>query len=105
MSDGDDIDTRLTSALERKPAVDVPAGFAARVAAQLPVQMAAVAPTTRYGLMAARIAMGVVLVALVVLATHSTGHTLVGVALQWVLYAELVGLAAWLTGVWKPMES
>jgi hypothetical protein len=83
----------------------VPAGFAARVAGQVPVRRAVAVPTARYGLLAARIGMGVLLLALVVLAMRSTGRTIFGVVLEWILCAELAGLAAWLSGVWRPMES
>ena len=105
MSDVDSMEERLTRALERKPAVDVPAGFAARVAAQVPVRRAVAVPTARYGLLAARIGMGVLLLALVVVAIHFPGRTMFGVALEWILCAELAGLAIWLGGMWKPMES
>jgi hypothetical protein len=105
MNEGDTIDARLTRALERKPAVDVPAEFAARVAAQVPVRRAVALPPARYGLLAARVGMGVLLVALVVLAMRSTGHPVLGEALEWVLCAELAGLALWLSGVWKPVWS
>jgi len=105
MSEVDSMEERLTRALERKPKVDVPAGFAARVAGQVPVRRAFAVPAARYGLLAARIGMGVLLLALVVVAMRSTGHTMFGVALEWILCAELAGLAAWLSGVWKPSAS
>lgn len=105
MNNEDSVDARLTRALERKPAVDVPADFAARVAAQVPVRQAVVVVPTRYGLMAARIGMAVLLAALVVVAMRSTGHSVFGIAVEWVLCAELAGLAAWLSGAWKPMRS
>lgn len=105
MNDGDSMDERLTRALERKPAVVVPAGFAARVAGQVPVRKAVAMPTVRYGLLTAQIGMGVLLLALVMVAMHSAGRTVFGVVVEWVLCAELVGLAVWLSGMWKPMES
>ena len=109
MSDVDSMDERLTRALERKLAVDVPAGFAARVAGQVPgqvpVRRAVAVPTARYGLLAARIGMAVLLLALVVVAMRFPGRTMFGVALEWILCAELAGLAIWLGGMWKPMES
>ena len=105
MSDVDSMEERLTRALEAKPAVDVPAGFAARVAGQVPVRKAVAVPTARYGLLAARIGMGVLLLALVAVAMHFPGRTMFGVALEWILCAELAGLAIWLGGMWKPMES
>jgi hypothetical protein len=105
MNDGDGIDTRLTHALERKPAVDVPADFAARVAAQVAARREVAVVPARYGLMTARIGMAMLLVALMVVATRSIGHTVFGVTLEWILCAELAALAAWLSGVWKPMRS
>jgi hypothetical protein len=36
---------------------------------------------------------------------HFPGRTMFGVALEWILCAELAGLAIWLGGMWKPMES
>jgi hypothetical protein len=105
MNNVDSMDELLTRALERKPAVAVPAGFAARVAGQVPVRKAVAMPTVRYGVLVARTGMGVLLLALVMVAMHSSGRTAFGVAIEWVLCAELVGLAAWLSGVWKPMES
>ncbi|MGP8259492.1 MAG: hypothetical protein ACLQM6_06005 [Acidobacteriaceae bacterium] len=99
MSDGKDaLEQRVIRALERVPEVNVPEGFAARVAGQLP-QRRAVITTTSYGLMAIRISMAVLVLALVVVAMHATGRGVIGIALEWVLCAELVGLALWLGGV------
>jgi hypothetical protein len=105
MSEVDSMEERLTRALERKPKVDVPAGFAARVAGQVPVRRAVAVPTARYGLLAARIGMAVLVVALVVLAMRHADDTVFGITVEWILCAELVGLAAWLGGVWKLTES
>jgi hypothetical protein len=105
MSEVDSMEERLTRALERKPKVDVPAGFAARVAGQVPVRRAFAVPAARYGLLAARIGMGVLLLALVVVAMRFPGRTMFGVALEWILCAELAGLAIWLGGMWKPVRS
>jgi hypothetical protein len=105
MSDVDSMDARLTRALERKPAVAVPAGFAARVAGQMPVRNAVTVPPARYGRAAMWIGMAVLVVVLVVVTMHFHGRTMFGLALEWILCAELAGLAAWLSGVWKPMES
>jgi len=78
MSEVDSMEERLTRALERKPKVDVPAGFAARVAGQVPVRRAFAVPAARYGLLAARIGMGVLLLALVVVAMRFPGRTMFG---------------------------
>jgi hypothetical protein len=105
MNEVDPMDARLTGALERKPAMDVPADFATRVAAQVPVRPLVALRVPRYGLLAARIGMAVLLVALGLVAMRSNGHPVFGAALEWMLCAELAGLAAWLSGVWKPVRS
>ncbi len=102
MNELDSMDARLTRALERKPAVAVPSEFAARVAAQVPARASVAVRVPHYGLLAARIGVAVLLVALVAMAMRTTGHSVLGVALEWVLCAELAGLAGWLSGVWKP---
>jgi hydroxyethylthiazole kinase-like sugar kinase family protein len=105
MSGVDSMEERLMRALERKPAVDVAAGFAERVAGQVPTRREVAVPAAGYGLLAAWIGLGVLLLALVAVAMRSTGPTVFEVALEWILCAELAGLALWLGGMWKPMES
>jgi hypothetical protein len=95
----DALEERVTRALERAPEVTIPAGFAARVAGQVPVRRAFAARPARYGLMAMRISMAVLVLALVVVAMLAGGRGAIGIALEWVLCAELVGLAVWLSGV------
>jgi hypothetical protein len=46
-----------------------------------------------------RISMAVLVLALVVVAMLTTERSIYGVALEWVLCAELVALALWLGGV------
>lgn len=101
MSDGV-MDGRLTSALEMRPAVAVPVGFAARVAGQVPVRRAIAVPSARYGLLAARIGLGALLLALVVVAMRSVGHSVFTTTTEWILCAEMVGIAVWLSGLWRP---
>jgi hypothetical protein len=104
MRNADDLDEMLTRALEKEPAVELPVGFAARVAGRVPARPVAAVSRARYGLMAARIGVGALLLALVVLATRSLGRTVFGIAVEWILCAELAALATWLSGVWKPTE-
>jgi hypothetical protein len=102
MTDGKDaLEERVTRALERAPEVMVPADFAARVAARVPVRRAITVRPAHYGLMAVRIGMVVLVIAMVVVAMHSAGRSFFGTALEWVLCAELVALAVWLGGVWN----
>jgi hypothetical protein len=105
MSDGTEamdarlMDAKIVGALEAKPEVRIPAGFAARVAGQLPSRRVAAVTPLRYGLLAMRIAMAVLAVAMVVLAAHAVGRTALGVALEWTLCAELVAIGMWLGGL------
>jgi predicted phage tail protein len=96
----DALEERVTRALERVPEVTVPAEFAARVALQVPMRREIAAMPARYGLMAMRISMAVLMIALVVVAMHAGGRSSIfGIAFEWMLCAELVGLAVWLGGV------
>ncbi len=98
----DALEERVTRALERVPEVTVPADFAARVAAQVPKRSEMAARPARYGWMAMRISMAALVIALLAVAMHATGRSSVlGIALEWVLCAELVGLAIWLSGAWN----
>jgi hypothetical protein len=93
------LEERVTRALERVPEVTIPADFAARVAGRLPERRAFVARPARYGLMAMRIGMAVLVLSLVVVAMHSAGRGVFVIALEWVLCAELAALAVCLGGV------
>ena len=93
------IDRRVVRALERAPEVSIPAGFAARVVGQLPARSAGAVTPARYGPVAMRISMAVLVVALVVLGMRSADHSVFGIALEWILCGQLVVVAMWLGGV------
>ena len=93
----DALEERMVRALERVPEVTIPAEFAARVAGRLPVRRAFAARPARYGLMTMRISVVVLVLALAAAAMHSGGRS--GIVLEWVLCAELVALAMWMSGV------
>jgi hypothetical protein len=96
----DELDLRVTRALERVPEVTIPAEFAARVAAQVPKRREMAARPARYGWMAMRSSMAVLVIAMVAVAMHAGQRSSVfGTMLEWMLCAELVGLAVWLGGV------
>jgi hypothetical protein len=95
----DALEERVTRALERAPEVTIPAGFAARVADRLPERRAFAVTHARYGLMAIRISMAVLVISLVAVAMLAGERSVFGIALEWVLCAELVALAMWLGGV------
>jgi hypothetical protein len=94
----DALEERVVRELERVPEVRIPAEFAARVAGQLPQRRTFAARPARYGLMAMRISMAVLVIAMVAVAMSAAGRSVFGIALEWVLCAELVALAVWLGG-------
>ena len=93
------VDRRVARALGRMPLVNIPEGFAARVAGQVPASGPVSVAPARYGLIAMRGGMAVLLLALAAMATSSTGWTAIGVTVEWMLCAQLVALAIWLGGV------
>jgi hypothetical protein len=98
----DELDERIARALERVPEVTIPAEFAARVAAQVPTRREMAARPTRFGWMTMRISMVVLVIALLAVAMHATGRSnALGITLEWLLCAELAGLAIWLSGAWN----
>jgi hypothetical protein len=95
-----EMDARLVRALEARPAVEIPAGFAARVAGQLPERRSVSLTPRHYGRNAMVVCMVVLGVVLLGLALDHTGGTTLGVALEWFICAQFVALAMWL-GVWR----
>ncbi len=93
------LDQRTVRALETAPQPQIPADFAARVASRLPARRPVSLTPTHYGQNAMLVGIGVTLVALVVLALHSTGHATFGL-LESLLFAQFIALALWLT-VWR----
>jgi hypothetical protein len=93
------LDQRIVRALETAPQPRIPANFAARVASQLPARRPASLTPTHYGQNAMLIGTVVTLVALLVLALHSTGHATFGL-LESLLSAQFIALAVWLS-VWR----
>ena len=96
----DALDDRIVGALEAKPEVSIADRFAARVASRLPARSGVVVTPARYGRMAVRIGIALLLAALVVVAMRSAGRSALGIALEWVLCGQVVGLSLWLGG-WR----
>lgn len=92
------LDQRIVRALEAAPEIQIPADFAARVTAQLPERRPVSLTPTHYGKGALLIGLGVILVALLILATQTRGHAL-GL-LESLLFAQFIALAVWLS-VWR----
>lgn len=95
------LERRLTLALEAAPEVRIPADFAARVVgkvpASLPLRRNAMLTPTRYGPAMLRIGIVVLFVALLGFALRAGPHSSVGVAIEWVLFAQFIGLTTWLS--------
>lgn len=96
---GEAIDRRVADVLERAPAVNIPADFAVRVAGQVPARGAVAVRGSRYGWMAARICLAVLLIAIVLMALRASDRRAINIALEWILCGELVGLSMWMGGV------
>ncbi|WP_213805049.1 hypothetical protein [Granulicella sp. dw_53] len=93
----EEFERRVVRALERQPAVRIPAGFAARVASQAPVRIAATAAVrrTRYGFGMVWVGMVLLLVAMLGLAPRAGAGSAVWVGLEWVLCGQFILLAMW----------
>lgn len=92
------LDARVVAALERVPAAEVPADFAARVAGLVPVRRVVEgvrATWVGYGVMGV---CAVVLLVAMVWVAGLKGHGAVWV--EWTLCGEFVGLVMWLS-VWR----
>jgi hypothetical protein len=98
---GDPTKMRILRALEAKPEVSIPAGFAARVAGRVPARREAATTPARYGMIAMRIAIAVLVIALVAVSMRAGNLSPIGIAVEWILCAQLVAIALWRSGVWR----
>jgi hypothetical protein len=100
MHDDRELDARVVKALETPPVVAIPAGFAARVTqvgrAQNPVRTAESAEP-RFGNWAARGALAVLIVAMLLFAPWAVGKSMVATTVEYALALEFVGLAIWMS--------
>jgi hypothetical protein len=91
------LEAKIARALETAPEMEIPAGFAAKVAAQMP-PLETVALTPRhYGRNAAFACMAVLLALIVVFAQRSIGNSLVWSSIEWIFCVQLALVAFWLT--------
>jgi hypothetical protein len=95
-SDSASLDARILFALKTAPRPQIPAGFAARVARQLPPRPAVVLTPERYGRLAAAGCLVVLLALMLVFAHRATGTSLYWSAIEWIFCAQFVLLAVWL---------
>jgi hypothetical protein len=91
------LDQRLIHALEIAPQPQVPSDFAARVASQLPARRPVSVTPTHYGHYAMLGSMVLLLVALLFLAPQPTNGSAFGLTFQWILCAQFIGLAVWMS--------
>ncbi len=96
----DDLDLRLTQALETAPEVAIPVGFAARMAAMAPAAPADVAArfeSPRFALWAVRAALGLLVVTMLFFATRAMGRSVVPLTVEIALAAEFALLTVWIS--------
>ena len=101
------LDGRITAALERAPHPSIPADFAARVAARLPVVGARATtylPSSRVGIAASIAGLLLLLAGMLLLAPRTTGHDVYWMGLEWTLAAQFCVLAVWLTLCHREVE-
>ena len=91
-------DARIDLALKTAPRLDIPPGFAARVAGQLPPRPAALLSATRYGYRAAVACLFVLLALILAFAHRANGTSLFWFSIESVFCAQFALLAVWLQG-------
>ena len=95
-SDSAPLDVRIVLALETAPRPQIPAGFAARVARQLPPRPAVVLTPERYGRLAAVASLVVLLALILAFARRATGTSVFWLSIESIYCAEFVLVAVWL---------
>ncbi len=97
LSDERSLDAKIAHALETAPEVEIPPGFAARIASQVsPLETVAFTPR-HFGRNAAIVSVGVLLALIVVFAQRSTGSSLLWSSVEWIFCVQLALVAFWLT--------
>ena len=94
----DELAHRITRALEAPPRVAIPAGFAARVAAQASAQTPSTLPlpsSSHFGQIASYVAFALLLAAMVLFAPWARTGRFVPVANEFLLAFEFVALMTW----------
>jgi hypothetical protein len=94
LSDASALDARITDALQTPYRVEIPAGFVARVIAQLPPRV--VLTPARYGYRAATACLVVLLALMLAFAHRATGASLLWTSIEWTFYVQFALLTIWL---------
>jgi hypothetical protein len=90
------IEKRIVLALESRPRFEIPSGFAARVARQLPPRPLVVLTPTHYGYRAAVGCVLALLALMLVFAHRATGTSVLWISIEWTFCVQFVLLAIWL---------
>ena len=92
-------DERIVAELERAPDMSrsIPADFAERVAAKVPVRRPVAVKETHYGWTMMWCCLAVLFVVLIVVAVQGAGRSTIGTAVQWTLYLQFLSIATWLS--------
>ena len=90
------LDKRIVLALDTSPRFEIPVGFAARVAKQLPPRLAVALTPTRYGYRAA-VGCALALLALMLVFAHrATGTSVLWITIEWTFFVQFALLTIWL---------
>jgi hypothetical protein len=90
------LDRKIALALEAAPRFEIPAGFAARVARQLPPRPALVLTSARYGYRAAVGCVLALFALMLVFAHRATGNSVLWTSIEWALCLQFALLTVWL---------
>ena len=92
------LDMRIVAALERAPEVSqlIPADFAARVAASVPLRRAVAVRPSRWGRTMMWVSLVVSLVVLAFVAAARVEQSVAVTTVVWTLYVECLAIAVWL---------
>lgn len=94
--DSQSLDARITLALETAPEPQIPANFAARLAAQLPAIHPVVVTPRRYGRWAGIACVAFLLALILVFAQHPAVTSPLWVAVESIFCIQLALIAVWL---------
>ena len=100
------LEERIVRELERVPDLSssIPADFAARVAAKVPASRDVSVTPARYGRSVIWVSLAALFIVLLVLAGLGLGRSALGVAIEWCLCAQFLGLAVWMA-IYRRRES
>jgi hypothetical protein len=90
------LERKIVVALENAPLVDVPAGFAARVAGSLPAQPTLRLTPARYGVRAALVCLVTLMLLMLVAAPRAMGSSALWLSIESIFCAQFALLAVWL---------